>query len=160
MAARTQAEWEQAFWEKVDRKEEDECWLWQASTRGKPLRYGQQWGPRKSELFYAHRLAHQLATGERPGGMQVLHSCDVPLCCNPSHLRLGTQADNMADAVERGRLRGRAGERHPSCKLTDAQVAEIIRRYVPGAGTALAREFGVSRSYITALVRGERRRCR
>jgi hypothetical protein len=35
----------------------------------------------------------------------VLHNCDVPSCVSPAHLRIGTQADNLMDALHRGRRR-------------------------------------------------------
>jgi len=55
----------------------------------------------------AHRLAWALANGRAvPKGKIILHSCDNPPCCEPSHLRLGTQADNVADMIEKGRGRG------------------------------------------------------
>jgi hypothetical protein len=56
----------------------------------------------------AHRYAWEIANGAIPDGLEVLHRCDVPACCNPTHLFLGTQADNMRDASRKGRLRRRA----------------------------------------------------
>jgi HNH endonuclease len=57
--------------------------------------------------FGVHRLAWEHANGPIPEGMQVLHKCDEPRCCNPDHLFLGTQAENMADKVRKGRARNR-----------------------------------------------------
>jgi len=58
-----------------------------------------------------HRVAWVLANGPIPPGMDVLHHCDNPPCCetDPSeaypdgHLFLGTQADNNADMSTKGR---------------------------------------------------------
>jgi hypothetical protein len=89
------------FWEKVAMAGPDECWIW----TDKPTEDG--YGRFKitpTEQVKAHRLSYVLATGNDPGELLVRHKCDNPLCVNPAHLELGTQADNMRDASERGRL--------------------------------------------------------
>ena len=53
----------------------------------------------------AHRLAWELANGPIPAGLNVLHRCDNSHCCNPDHLFVGTQADNMDDMRRKGRAR-------------------------------------------------------
>jgi hypothetical protein len=54
---------------------------------------------------YVHRLAWEEANGQPvPPGMNVCHSCDNPSCCNPDHLWVGTQRENVQDAVRKGRL--------------------------------------------------------
>lgn len=58
----------------------------------------------------AHRLAWREATGEHPGALHVLHSCDNPPCVNVLHLRLGTNEDNSRDRVERRRSRNQHTE--------------------------------------------------
>ena len=90
---------QERFWSKVDRS--GECWLW---TAAKVQGYGSFDGRR------AHRVAWELAYGPIPKGVGyhgtcVLHRCDTPACVNPAHLRLGTQADNMADRDAKGRQR-------------------------------------------------------
>ena len=52
---------------------------------------------------YVHRQVWIMANGPIPPGMVVRHSCDNPACFLLAHMQLGTQADNVADAVERGR---------------------------------------------------------
>jgi hypothetical protein len=52
----------------------------------------------------AHRLAYKLATGDDPGTAVVRHKCDSPPCCTPDCLIAGTQADNIRDALARGRM--------------------------------------------------------
>lgn len=56
----------------------------------------------RGRTWKTHRLAWMFANGPIPSGLQVRHSCDNPPCCNPAHLLLGTNADNMRDMRERG----------------------------------------------------------
>ena len=86
----------------VDTDPETGCHLW-TGARG-PAGYGYM-GVNK-RLFLVHRLAWELANGPVPKGKQVLHTCDNPRCCNPAHLKLGTQSDNMRDRVAKGRVKG------------------------------------------------------
>ncbi len=133
------------FWTYVDKT--NDCWLW---IGGKyDGRYGSFKVGGKSKR--AHRVAHFLATGEKPP--VVRHSCDVPLCCNPAHLKSGTQLQNIQDAIERGQLRGEAHR-----LLTYDEVLEVRARHAAGEGqTALGRVFGVSYDAIHRIVHGKTR---
>lgn len=52
----------------------------------------------------SHRIAWILVNGPVPPETPcVLHACDNPPCCNPAHLFLGTNDDNVADMVAKGR---------------------------------------------------------
>ena len=51
----------------------------------------------------SHRYAWELWEGPIPNGMNVLHRCDNRRCCNPAHLFLGTQQENMLDMYAKGR---------------------------------------------------------
>ena len=55
----------------------------------------------KGKRVLAYRLAYQAVYGEIPHGMNVLHRCDNERCCNPEHLYLGTNRDNVLDFVKR-----------------------------------------------------------
>lgn len=57
----------------------------------------------------AHRVAWEIANGDIPAGMCVLHRCDVPACCNVEHLFVGSVGDNNRDAKAKGRSRGARG---------------------------------------------------
>lgn len=140
------------FWSKVARGTVRQCWEWQASLH--PLGYG-QFGYNGSSV-HAHRVAWELTHGPVADGLYVLHKCDNRKCVNPAHLFLGTQVDNIADMVAKGRQRGRqwVSEESHFAKLTTAQVADIRARLAAGKrGTAraLAAEYGVSEATISVI---------
>lgn len=83
------------------------CWLWTGTVDKDGygiLREGRRYRVR------AHRFAWQLERGPVAGDALVLHRCDTPPCVNPSHLFIGTQADNVRDARGKGRL---SSQTHP-----------------------------------------------
>jgi hypothetical protein len=90
------------FWSRVTRGSADACWLWTAKAK---YRFGYGALRVDGRSAYAHRVAFEIANGAIPAGKHVLHRCDVPGCCNPSHLYLGSDAENAADRVSRGRQR-------------------------------------------------------
>lgn len=98
------------FWAKVQMGRAGDCWLWRASVGRNG--YGQfTWASRygRQRPVGAHRVAYELTRGLIVGeAMLVCHTCDTPLCVNPSHLFLGTQTDNMQDASAKGRLARKA----------------------------------------------------
>lgn len=63
----------------------------------------QVWTERGHER--AHRAAWVEASGPIPLGILVCHRCDNPPCCNPAHLFLGTQSDNIKDGYAKGRIK-------------------------------------------------------
>lgn len=115
------------------------CWIWQAGVSkngyGTMWFYGRQVG--------AHVVSYILHKGPIPADLQVNHNCpggeDNKLCCNPAHLWLGTQLDNIADRDAKGHTtkgdkhwvrtqpeKLRRGNAHPMRKLSEEDVF-IIR---------------------------------
>ncbi|MCC7462392.1 MAG: HNH endonuclease [Gammaproteobacteria bacterium] len=95
-----------------------------------------------------------MANGTIPAGLHVLHRCDNRACTNPSHLFLGTHAENMADMV--AKRRHAYGDRQRTRKLDQNQVRAIrwLARHDPAPHRVLAHEFGVSAGNIDLIVKG------
>lgn len=125
------------------------CWLWLGSLHGKGYGHFRLNG----NVEKAHRAGFALFKSDIPGGMQVLHRCDVRCCVNPEHMFVGTHQDNMADMVAKGRARAPQGEKHSAAKLTDDAV-RTIRNAPPRNGRKLAKQYGVSPTVISAVRKG------
>lgn len=113
------------FWSRVNVSEANQCWEWQGALTDKG--YG-RWGYSKTESIRAHRAAFLISKGPIPSDLNVLHACDNRRCCNPKHLSIGTQQQNLQEMRERGRgvnPPDPTGERNPAAKLTLQQVREI-----------------------------------
>ncbi len=129
------------------------CWEFQGGriTGGygtiRKARADGSWG-----MIAAHRAMWEIQFGPIPDGLMVLHKCDNPPCCNPAHLFLGTQFENISDMFEKGRGYDRAGEGNPRAKLTWEKVRAI--RKDDRAQGAIAAEHGVSRSLISSIKSG------
>lgn len=85
----------------------------------------------------------------------AMHTCDNKRCINPDHLELGTQRQNVKDAIERGLTVPKSGEEHPCSKLTDEQIDYVLNSTL--GARALGRELGVSHSIISRLRNGKAR---
>jgi hypothetical protein len=121
------------------------CWLWLGAVNKDG--YGKIKVDRKH--LTAHRWSWVLHKGPIPDGAHVLHHCDVPGCVNPSHLFIGSNADNVADREGKGR--GHKLPIHREAKLTAEEVLEIRRLKGIHTNHALAKRFGVHHSHISRL---------
>lgn len=144
------------FWSRVNRRGDDDCWLW----TGFCLLTGYGRFAVDGRHVYAHRYSFEIANGPIPSGHGVFHHCDVRNCCNPKHLFSGVQADNMADMRSKGRgfvPESPKGEANPAAKLTKLQVDAIRERYAEGGVSygKLAKEHGVHKSLIANIVKGK-----
>lgn len=124
---------EDRFWSKVHKDKQGSCWMWRA------YKNNQGYGTFKlhGKMQLAHRVAWELERGPIPGGKIVCHRCDTPACCNPDHLFLGTQDDNMKDALAKGRLPSRNGEGNGRARLTNIDVQFIKHWLKDGRWTQL-----------------------
>ena len=83
----------------VKKPELGPCWVWTAATQADG--YG-VW----KNMEYSHRYSYRTEIGPIPEGHLVMHRCDNPPCCRPTHLTTGTNADNLGDMASKGRARG------------------------------------------------------
>ena len=137
------------FWAKVDKG--SSCWIWTGalarggygafSVRRRPYQYH----------YKAHRYSWYLEYGD-PYELMVCHLCDTPLCVYPSHLFLGTNAENLADMSKKGRAA--RGERSANAKLTESQALEVL--VTSGTHQSIADRYGVSRVIVTQIKNGTR----
>ncbi len=130
------------FWDKVNKT--DGCWLWTASRRGR-MGYGTiRWSGRQQ---LTHRISWKIHNGEIPDEMNVLHTCNNPICVNPDHLYIGTQVDNMIDMV-------RSKRSNHNAVLLPRQVMEIRRLYAEGLLNQyeLADNYGVTQGMISKII--------
>ena len=146
----------------VDRKDEyqrwldkvnktDSCWLWEGTLNRK---YGafRRFINDKWTMYKAHRFAYEYFKGEIPQGMFVCHSCDVPHCVNPDHLWLGTQKENMADMVKKGR---KINGFKKNCANLNFKIAEEIRQVFKQGGKKypeIAKMFNTSTAQVCRII--------
>lgn len=131
---------EKRFWKKG--RKTSSCWIWTGAKNNHG--YGRFWNG--SDVVLAHRHSWSICFG-RPPVNHILHQCDTPACVRPSHLREGTQSDNLRDMYFRNR--------HCKSRLGAKNVSDIRRRLASGEpGITLAKEYGVTPSAIYHIKNG------
>lgn len=128
------------------------CWRGSRDQKG----YGHIYY--RGKVQRVHRFAYHAWIGKIPKGKLVCHHCDVPNCCLPEHLWLGTNLDNIVDASRKDRLWHSYGERNGYHKLTWKQIDRIRGCYRPGWGTGknltdLAKRYNTDRTNIWHIVK-------
>lgn len=125
------------------------CWLWTGAYK---KGYGVVGISRKS--WQAHRLSYLVFGGVLLADDMIMHSCDNPWCVNPEHLKAGTHADNMQDAVSKGRMP--RGSSKWTAVLKETQIPEIRRKLARGeTQTSIGAEYGVDPSTVRLIARGK-----
>lgn len=149
------------FWAKVNKNgpipsacpELGRCWVWTAAAKEGGYGVMRPEGQRTGPTVKVHRVSLILA-GRDPGESDVLHACDNPPCVNPAHLRPGTDADNMRDALSRNRIP--VGSQRRTAKLTEAKVREIWQLIDSGSAIRyIAARFEVAPATVYHIRRGE-----
>lgn len=131
------------------------CWIWLAQLSAKG--YGRI--NIAGRPILAHRASWHAQNGEIPNGKLILHHCDNRACVNPDHLYPGTQKQNMADALRRGRFPNfkglRKGSLNPSAKIHETDVGVIKSLLASGMKQDdIAAIYGLARSSISNVKRG------
>lgn len=143
----------EGLWNKVDQSSgPDACWPYMGHKIPKGYGHFKVFG----KTWITHRLAYYLKNNGIPEGMWILHKCDNPPCCNPSHLFAGTNQDNVTDKMTKGRWGGGVGMRSNTAKLRDTDVLAIRRIYSEQfiINRKLGDYFGVHESTIEKVVSG------
>lgn len=136
----------QVFAAYVDVGALDACWNWEGK------RDGHGYGILQCSIDCVrtntspHRVAYILEFGAVPEGMVIDHLCRTRLCCNPQHLEVVTNAENIR--------RGSVG--HHLRKVTKDEADEIRRRYAAGGvlQRELAVEYGLTQSGVSSIISG------
>lgn len=179
----------EAFWTRVEIGASDECWPFLGKSGNQ---YGHKQAYWRGRMRSAHRVAYEITHGIQLADARylrtdtpcVLHTCDNPPCCNPAHLRLGTQQENIQDASHKRRLafgdanssrrlperlaRGDANgaRKHPesrirgsgqkAAKLTETDIPMIRSRRQKGETlSAIAQTYNVSLNIIWRVCTGK-----
>ena len=139
--------WIERFWSRVQTTGDDTCWPWLRYCMSPPKNYGQT--GLGQTVLYTHRVAYELIYGAFAKELCVLHKCDNPPCCNPSHLFLGSKMDNNKDMANKGRR-----VFAPGAKLTWEEVRMIRLLYSSGTVSQryLSQQFNIGRSQISYIV--------
>jgi hypothetical protein len=137
------------FWSKVDVKGEDECWEWQGAKSSGG--YGNFLFDNKPKN--AHRIAFLLEYGYLTEGLDVCHSCDNIICCNPRHLWEGTAKQNMEDMVKKGRRHSSVGSKNSFSKTTEEDVIRIRELVAKGTKqVTICRMYGLHKATVSHIV--------
>ncbi|HEU4805428.1 MAG TPA: HNH endonuclease signature motif containing protein [Nitrobacter sp.] len=139
----------QALTDGHTKKPDSGCWEWHETRTAKG--YGVI--RHKGKTMAAHRSAYATFIGPLSDGMQINHKCDNPPCINPAHLYQGTQRDNVADMIARGRIDRKGVNCNGLRKLDEAMVRQIRASHMSTRKAAAL--FGVSQHTISDVRTGK-----
>lgn len=137
----------QRFWLNVNKT--DGCWLWTGGTH--KTSYGRFNVNYRKVLV--HRFSYELHKGKIPKGLVVRHTCHNPLCVNPEHLLVGTQADNMDDCIKANRQCKGSGK--SDAKINESIAKDIKSKLAKGERNIdIAEYYGISKDIVSCIKRG------
>lgn len=126
----------------------NECWIWQGG------RFGCGYGALSHGgiQMASHRASYLIFKGDFESSLFVCHHCDVPLCCNPDHLFVGSAKDNSRDMFSKGRNADLRGELNAMAQLSSEQARAIA--FDTRSNSVVANESGVTASNISCIRNG------
>lgn len=144
------------FLSKIDKKDNG-CWYWTGAVGGNnPYGVCRNLSGRTTT---AHRVSYELFVDKLIPGLEIMHSCDTPICVNPKHLSQGTIQENKDDMVRKGRqsklstLPDQTGVKNYNTKLTEKEVLNVRQLYRDGKSiTEISKVTGVPSANVGAIV--------
>jgi hypothetical protein len=121
----------------------DECWEWLGPVTHTGYAMIRLSWENADQLL--HRVVYAMLVGDIADGMNICHRCDNRRCVRPAHLFLGTQSENVIDAMQKGR----------HSKLKPSQVHEARSLYREGVKiSTIAERLGVKYGTMSDLISG------
>lgn len=126
------------------------CWLWQKCCQSNGYGIIRV----KGKNIKTHRLSYSIFKGEIPKGQIIRHICDIKKCCNPDHLILGTQQDNVNDREFRNR--GAKGSKSPNTILKEKDIIDILKMHKNGYnGVKISKKYNIHKNSVYNILNGK-----
>lgn len=141
------------FWSKVGFTANPNCcWEYNGTVNERGYGYIDLIHEDKRQKFKAHRLSYFLTNKKDPVGYVVMHNCDNRKCCNPNHLELGSDKNNLEDCKKKGR--NNIGEKNGQAVRTKEQVLEIRKLFSDGIMSRheIANKFKIPYNSVVSII--------
>jgi hypothetical protein len=125
---------------------DSKCWEWTGSRSIGG--YGRVNTGNGVRLVHVVSYAHHC--GRPPEGLVVAHQCHNPACCNPVHLRLMTQRENVLQSLDRGTFS--FAPKVYKVPPSEHSLIRMAHAYRGVSASSLAEKYGVSKSLIQKII--------